>query len=63
MRPLDSHTNVSGTVNANWVALYHGELCGNFAKVSYRRESTSATSISLTPTQTIQAVSTKRGDV
>jgi hypothetical protein len=30
-----------------------GELCGNFVKVSYRRESTSATLIPLTPTPTI----------
>lgn len=53
MRSLDSHTNVSGTVNANWVALCRGELCANFGKVSYRRESTPATSISLMPTRTI----------
>lgn len=52
-RPLDWHTNVSGTVNANWVALCRGELCANFAEVSYRRESTSGKLISLMPTRTV----------
>lgn len=48
-----AYERVSGTVNANWVALCRGELCANFVKVSYRRESTSGKLIPLMPTRTV----------